>query len=238
MLAHVIVVLCGAQGGLPEGVVPFPFPFARTPKVINIVQRLYPILANDPSTAPHFSRPQLVAFKRGRNIKDILIKAALIRRTSKPGCHRCSDIQCPLHDERLQGPEQILGEGNSVWSFRFRQMHKIRGGFTCTSRHVIYVITCLKCELQGVGECRDPLERMADYIRAAQQSVQTSGCAIENHFQAADHSMSDMCIQFVDGVPSYGHHYAGVRAVRVRLENIWIRRLLGDRHGGMNVRCQ
>ena len=73
---------------------------------------------------------------------------------------------------------------------------------------------------------------------AAHQSVQTSHCPIEHHFQAADHDVSDLAVLLVDGVLIYGHQRAGVRAVRVRLENIWTKRLLGTREGGLNIRCQ
>ena len=162
----------------------------------------------------------------------------MCRVSKKSGCSRCSNLQCPLHDSRLQESERTLAESQTVYSFKFGTMHRVLGGFDCTSRHVIYVVTCLRCELQGVGECHDPVARLKDYIRAAQQTVQTSRCALEYHFQDQDHQLSDLSIQIVDGVPTYGHQSAGVKAVRVRLENIWIRRLIGDRNGGLNVRCQ
>ena len=223
---------------LQEGILAFPFTYALNPNVDAILKRLYPILSSDPRTAPRFSGPQIVAYKKGQSIKDIMVRAALLRQVPLRGCHLCKNLQCPLHDARVGTEGRILYEGDSVYSFRYQTTYKIRGSFSCTSRHVVYAITCLRCEQQGVGECIDPLRRALDHVRAAQVDTPTAGCAIERHFQDASHGPKDICFQIIDGVPKQGHSLAGVRAVRVRLENIWIRRLIGTREGGLNIRCQ
>ena len=199
------------------------------------------VFANDPQSAPHFRRPQLVAFRRGRSIKDMVVRAALFRKVTAPGCFHCHSTSCPLHNPNWDFTDQFLYSGDSVYSFHFRKTFFIRGSFSCKSRHSVYVISCLRCQLQGVGECKDPVSRIQDYIRAAEQELlpeNQSRCAIESHFQDADHGPKDLCVQIVDGVPLYGHRLAGVRAVRVRLENIWIKRLIGGRDNGLNVKCQ
>ena len=84
----------------------------------------------------------------------------------------------------------------------------------------------------------DPVARIKQYIAAVKQDVITSQCAIEAHFQDEHHGVGDLSVTFVDGVPPYGHNSSGVKAVRVRLENIWMRRIFGERKKGLNIRCQ
>ena len=224
---------------LADGVVPFVFPYTLEPKVKSTLRRLFPILAGDPHTASVFTCPQQVTFKRGRSIKDIMVRASSNNNTTTaPRSYRRKEANCPLHDSNLQDSEQALAETDSVFSFRFHKMFKIQGSYTCTSQHVIYVIACTRCMLQGVGECQDPVERIKKYIRAAQQDVPSSNCAIERHFQVTNHVLSDLCVFLVDGVPAHSHNEPGIRADRVRLENLWIKRIIGTRDGGLNDRCQ
>ena len=144
----------------------------------------------------------------------------MIPNTIAPGSFRCNEASCPLHDSSFPVDEQVLGVSGTVYSFRFNTLFKIRGCYSCTSKNV-YVITCTRCLRQGVGECHDPVARIQGYIRVARQETQTAGCAIERHFQDAEHSVADLCVLLVDGVPGHGHDEPGVRAARVRLENIW-----------------
>ena len=94
---------------------------------------------------------------------------------------------------------------------------------------------------QGVGECEDTQERLRDYITAANRiSVPRirAKCSIEHHFEAAEHTLADLRIIFLYAVK--GRSIPGiVKAVRTRLENLWIRRLsTGIDDGGLNIRRQ
>ena len=88
------------------------------------------------------------------------------------------------------------------------------------------------------GECQDPVERIKSYIAAAGSEIPNAGCAIHQHFQDAAHDVQELCVFLVDGVPTHLHDEPGVRAGRVRLENLWIKRIIGSREHGLNDRCQ
>ena len=127
--------------------------------------------------------------------------------------------------------------GNDVGSSEWPECFRVMGHVTCTTQHVVYVITCHKCLQLGVGECETPRERLQKYIVAARLSeppAEHSGCAIEAHFQASSHSLADISIQYAAVIPQRLADSEVVNLMRARLENLWIRRLRAK----INMRIQ
>ena len=102
------------------------FPYAKRPNVGAILRRLPPILQSDPTTSLLFPTPQKLVFNRGRTIKDILVRAALLPRSQKAGCYKCTDAHCPLHDARADPAQQVLSESTTVVSLRYNKVFPIR----------------------------------------------------------------------------------------------------------------
>ena len=87
-------------------------------------------------------------------------------------------------------------------------------------------MTCNKCNVQYVGESGDPRTRLGKYLRAAWHPLPENATGIERHLADGLHSPSDLSFTFVDGLPQrVFHRTCLVRAIRYRLENIWIHRL-------------
>ena len=101
----------------------------------------------------------------------------------------------------------------------------VRKGLTCSSPNVVYVVTCKKCRVQGVGECLDARERLPSYIAAAsgQLPMRKAG-SIHSHFLDSPHSVNDLEIMLVDGLPSNTTRCLQ-KTLRLRLESRWIARL-------------
>ena len=97
---------------------------------------------------------------------------------------------------------------------------------------MIYVVSCHRCGVQGVGECSAPLSRLPSYIRAVGGRCDLA-CAIHKHFMETPHSRDDLSICLVDAVPERLFNKPAVLpALRKRLEFIWIHRL----DAGLNKR--
>ena len=155
-------------------------------------------------------------------MRSFVCRASLFApRRQPPGCRPCTADCCALH--------AFLTSGRSIKSEATRDRFPIRQSLTCTSKHVVYVITCSKCHVQGVGETEDARARLPAYIRAARNSTENGSppsCAIERHFWWPDHSTEDMSVQLVDKVPvTSTMHPAVIPSVRVRLGILWIHRL-------------
>ena len=60
------------------------------------------------------------------------------------------------------------------------QSYKIRQSINCQSKNVIYVVKCVKCNLQSVGHSKKFSERISNYFSHIKQKRRT--CNIGNHF--------------------------------------------------------
>ena len=90
------------------------------------------LLQNDPDTGGIFSQPQLISFKRDKDIGNFLVRSAF-QTSNQPGTFKCARCKtCPFicNIYKLPGPKRSI---------------KITDNFTCASTNVIYCITCTLC---------------------------------------------------------------------------------------------
>ena len=75
------------------------------------------------------------------------------------------------------------------------------GIFTCKTKFVIYLITCMKCGIQYVGQTRQELHCRLNGHRHSidKDKLSTYLC---QHFNSAGHSFSDISLQIIDCVDS------------------------------------
>ena len=208
---------------------PFSFPFTDFVNARGALRLCFRMLQNDPATRRVFQRQHLLAFKKGRSLREYLCKASLKQQIRLSGCSPCGKPNCAV--------DGFLETGNSIRSCRTGQTFRIRGHVSCDCKHVIYVVTCLRCQKQGVGECTDPRSRLQYYITGVQNGPPEPDqcCAILRHFLDGAHTVHDLRLTLVDRIPFHmGFHPAVPSAVRIRLENRWISKLDAE----LNVRRQ
>ena len=97
----------------------------------------------------------MFAFKRHRNLKDILVKAKL--NTGQVGgmsaCRRGRCVTCP----HINNTSKLVGPKGYV---------DIKENFTCTSEGAVYAIECKRCGSLYVGETGRKLsERFREHRR-------------------------------------------------------------------------
>ena len=206
--------------GRPLPSPPFLFPFTEACDISAALRSSYPGLASEAALKRLFPAPQQAVFTRGLTLGNLLCRASLFRRARRPmGCGFCDVQSCPLH-EALQPCTSITSTASGA-TFPIRQ------ALCCTSHDVIYVVTCVRCGVQGVGETANPSARFPYYIRAAsgRTGVNATG-AVEGHFRQTPHSPADLRITLVDGIPENKAYPAHLKkALRLRLEHRWIHRL-------------
>ena len=101
--------------------------------------------------------PQRPVFKVARNLKKRLVRADFAKRTiQRKGCWKCNKDNCAICPWALQS-QTVQEEGSPL-------VYDIRQHLTCWSKHVIYVIKCLRCGVIGVGETEDPQDRLPKYV--------------------------------------------------------------------------
>ena len=87
----------------------------------------------------------------------------------------------------------VMLEGDSFRSTSMGAVYKIRQTIDCRSKNIIYLLTCKRCRMQGVGSALDFQGRVSDYIMHMYKKIDT--CEIVEHFlKLEDHSLWDFSI--------------------------------------------
>jgi len=119
--------------------------------------------------------PPLVAYRRPKNLRDLLVKANVASTTKEPpGNYRCGSSRCKTCPALLTTKEfvsHITGE-----------KHLLKNKVTCKSSNVIYMIQCALCGQQYVGETGQPLHARMNNHRAyitQKRESGTCGCTFQ-----------------------------------------------------------
>ena len=133
-----------------------------------------------------FSEKPAVAYRRGRNIGDNLVRSRLRNDTNvshMPGTHACGSVgchSCPFLDNVtcISGP---------------RRSFTIKRSFTCQHSNLVYILRCNKCGILYVGETGRTLDtRCSEHISDIKHN---RGTTVADHFNLSGHSEYDVRIQ-------------------------------------------
>ena len=112
----------------------------------------------------------------------------------------------------------------------YRYTTKLRGH--CTTRNLVYLITCTKCVKQYVGETKREFRfRMAEHVRDTRVKRETP---VSIHFNEPDHSSENMVFQIIHILPTDPEDDRSTIRRR-QCEKYWIYQLHSLRPLGINV---
>ena len=142
-----------------------------------------------PRGANHF---QVVYQRGGKNIKEWIagssINSSRGDQVIQGACSPCGKncIDCPY----------LENKGQHFSSTVTKRSYKVRQEVNCESRNIIYLVTCQKCNMQGVGETENFKKRNANYRSNIRNKRIT--CNIERHFvESEDHNLEHFQIQII-----------------------------------------
>ncbi len=172
-------------------------------KVFKILQKHWNILSDDTTTSTLFDTPPICATRRCKNLKDILVHTKEIDDQDQlGGTYPCGRNRCLTCAYTNKEPQVVAPDG--VWN--------IRNSYQCTSKNLVYVITCLQCGQLYIGETKRLLaERFREHRRDVEKKSRTSLVAL--HFNRAGHSVDDMTV----GVMATCNSDAQRKALEMRL---------------------
>ena len=160
----------------------FPINFhPRNDKVTKIVKQQYSLtLQSDDEVGDVFKEMPMLAFRRDKNLKDILVHSKL-RSNVGGGTFRCNRPRCKTCPHVLGSDETIIGPRGSF---------AIHQRFTCTSAGLVYCIICKKCGELYVGETGRLLgDRFREHRKDVEDNV--AGKQVASHFNQDDHQGVD-----------------------------------------------
>lgn len=109
---------------------------------------------------------------------------------------------------------------SSVTKQRFRiKIHDL----CCSTKNIIYLITCTKCKKQYVGLTRKTLRERINHHRSTILTKQPR--YISSHFRLPDHSITNLSVQIIDSTKS---------EELAELERYWIQKLQTTTPKGLN----
>jgi hypothetical protein len=104
---------------------------------LKILKRNLPILYSDPTARLVFPESPLVAFKRDRNLRDILLRSRIV---NPQGAQVVTSLCGSPKYKTL--PYVISSDTVNIPSSPFL----IKDTFSCISRNFVYTILCLRCK--------------------------------------------------------------------------------------------
>ena len=147
-------------------------------------------MTQDPYLKKVFPQPPMVAFRRPKNLRDILIKAKVPPTPQKKprrqlnGMKACNGKQCQTCP--------YVKTGKSFKSPFNNTVVQLNSTLSCASTNVVYCLLCSKdnCQQIYVGQTKRQLkERFSEH----KTSVRTnSKCTVAEHFNGPGHSLHDI----------------------------------------------
>jgi hypothetical protein len=187
--------------------------------VKNLILKNYKTLSQHPSTRDIFTHTPLTSYRRAKNLSDTLVRAK-DPQLEAPGTSPCKRPRCKtcpfvLHTEAITNHAGVK--------------HFITSSFTCTSKHLIYAIVCMRCGALYIGETKTPLSvRFSDHCRSVKNNVTNKPVAV--HFNSTNHTISDMKVTAILSTSGSSD------SERHRAEQLLIAKLSTLKPHGINVK--
>ena len=166
--------------------------------------------------------PPLIAFRRPKNLRDLLVRAELRQnQRSPPGNKKCGNPKCKTCS--------ILITESTFSSHSNGKSFTLKSTATCKTTNVIYMIHCKCCGKQYVGETGQTLHQIMNGHRT-DVTHNTPDKPVADHFNGTGHSADDISIMVIERL------WRNDTVLRKTKESKWIRTLSTAYPNGMNLR--
>ena len=168
------------------------------PNIGEILHRLHPVLRSSRRCQSAIEQVPMVAFRRPRSLKDILVHSETKTPVNDKGCCRCGDRRCRVCDFLVE----CTDFRSSVTGDKF----VINFNVDCNSDHVVYLLSCARCEMQYVGSTitkfrtrfNNHKSRLNAHRRLTTEHKAKDEC-IYRHFNQPDHQgLTDVKVRLID----------------------------------------
>ena len=205
-----------------------PFVIEYNPFIPNIgfiVNRYWDLLhlSNNFAVKQLHKYKPVIAYKRPRNRKDILVKSKFSDKSElKFTSSKCKRPRC-THCSRIVESDHFLSLQNCT---SFKQ----NCDTNCSTRNVIYLISCKKCNKQYVGLMSQPVSKRMNSHKFDISNFKDPDFSthVATHFNTDDHSLSDFSVMPIDIVPD--------DMERLLKETYWIHKMGTKFPSGLNAK--
>ena len=195
-------------------------------KIKNVLSDIHVLLAG--ANEEHrkvFSDVPIVGFKRGKSLKDLLVRSKLPTQKKVGGqSEACQKTRCQICPS--------VCKTKSFRSSETSQEYEIRCHSNCDSENVVYLVTCKTCQKQYVGSTVKFRNRFNNYkscFRKCSSGETAPQMSFHSHFLQGGHNgMEDWEFTLID-------QSQNEQSLRMR-EDFWINKLQTFEPQGLNER--
>ena len=142
------------------------------------------------------------------------------------GCSHC-DRRCDLC-------KKFLLQASKFQSSATGRYYPIRQNLSCSSKNVIYLATCNKCNLQYVGSTSTEFKvRFRNHKSSMLNNRRT--CELAAHFNSSEHDISQICFILIEQIRSFQNSLHLDQLLLTR-EAYWTAQLFTLNPHGLNKR--
>ena len=192
------------------------------PNLKEITRNHLPILHNSQRCRSAIPEPPILAYRRSKNLRDLLVHSD-IRTTTQlpPGFSKCGSTRgCNVC--------KYSRNTNNFQSNNTNNIYRITNHISCKSKNIIYIINCKRCNKQYVGETKTELRlRFNNHLSSIRRNIDQP---VAIHFNEESHTIEDVEIIGIIKIMKQDD------ALRKKLESIWIKKLQTSAPIGLNTR--
>ena len=221
------------------------------PDIAKVIRKFSNILGDDEECKKVFPEGSFrVVYRRGhKNLKELLAPSGIndiyqqvkAKRVQQEGrcvkCGKCgSNPRGRKRDINLNNCS-VLKEGTHFSSNNTREKFRIRHDINCRSKNIIYLVSCKKCTMQGVGHTMHFQKHISNYISHIHKKKPT--CGIVKHFLLKEgHSVWDFEIMGIIQLENPPKSKEAIKAKLKESEAYWQLRLKTIEPFRMNLICE
>ena len=169
--------------------------------IMGVAQRLHPMLVTSEEHRKVFPEPPFIAFRRCKNLKDILVRSKLYSGDSgaydRRGCTPCDKSRCQVC--------KVMCNTNIFKSHVTNKEYSINFSFNCDSSNVVYLLECNVCGVQYVGSTCTPFRTRFNNYKACNRKFNGGASGVPQadifrHFAGEGHRgfLEDIKIIIID----------------------------------------
>jgi hypothetical protein len=170
------------------------------PDVLGIIRENWPLIECSSKLSALFPSKPMLAHKKSRNIKDILVKSVTEYPTPEsnpqdtwdPFASKCRRYNCPLCPKG-----DYVGRIKSLVT---KETYRTVTNITCETKNVIYCLICSICGKQYVGETKRSFRiRISEHLGDIRNKRTKK--PIARHFNSKGHSLKCLKATILETVP-------------------------------------
>ena len=204
------------------------------PDIQNIIKKHFHLLRSSPQIAEMFpAKSVFPAYRRTKNLKEVLAPSKLRQNSAanqmfnEGGCFKCDKNRCDLC-------KNFLLQASKFQSSATGRHYPIRQKLPCSSKNVIYLATCYRCNLQYVGSTSTEFKvRFRNHKSNMLNNRRTSELAV--HYNSSQHDISQMRFTVIEQVVSFQNPLHLDQLLLTR-EAYWMTQLFTFNPHGLNKR--